>query len=207
LTAFEDFGENIKSARNLIAIYDKTARTAGLLTEDRKELLRSAVVFSLSALDAYFHQKIEDAIVPILNADIEKMPGPLGNMAMPVLEVERMLRYYNRPHEKIKAVLKDRLYTLSYMKPDKVLDAVKLLGVEDFFSKVGEEIDLEEDTIRSRLSRWAERRNQIAHEHDRIGRRRGGGRRRDIARADAESCADFIERFVNGAETVLSSEL
>ncbi len=191
----------------MIAIYDRTGSTPSLPADDRKELLRAAVVFSLSALDAYFHQTIEDAIVPILNADIEAIPGPLGNMAMPILDVERMLRYYDRPHEKIKAVLKDRIYTLSYMKPDKIVDAVKLLGIEDFLSKVSEEIELQEVTIKSRLARWAERRNQIAHEHDRVGRRRGGGRRRDIRRSDAESCADFVERFVNGAETVLSSEL
>jgi len=56
-TAKSLFDQNMKSCDHLFNLYDGIERIAS--KDENKWLLRAAIVFASSALDAYFHDKVK----------------------------------------------------------------------------------------------------------------------------------------------------
>ena len=74
-TAKSLFDKNIRSAETCVAVYDGLAKLDTILNP--KWMLRAAVVFAVSALDTYFHDKIKYRVGSF---KLDNLPKQLGNL-------------------------------------------------------------------------------------------------------------------------------
>src|SRR3990172_8855532 len=82
-TAKSIFDKNIRSAETCVAVYDGLAKLNTTLNP--KWMLRAAVVFAVSALDTYFHDKIKYRVGSFTLANL---PKQLGNLKIQLSELE-----------------------------------------------------------------------------------------------------------------------
>lgn len=167
------------------------------------ELLRSAIVSSVSAMDRYFHDLLVSKAWKLLSQAEDDVPKKLKELPIPALAVRRALEslradgtarpgYYLK--KEIQAVLHDE-YT--FQSVSGIDNAVGLLGYKKFWDSVGGKLGLSAAEAQEEIRTIARRRNQIVHEADIVLKTKGKQiSPRDISRADAEKMVGFIERFI-----------
>ncbi|MEO3998879.1 HEPN domain-containing protein [Mesorhizobium sp. CAU 1732] len=210
MTAYTDFQNSIAAANSLIAMYKELRRARGLgqrgsLTAENEDLLwlpRSAIVTSLSALDAYVHAVLYERIPHVLqtnpmpNSLAEAMVNivPIRNAqnfrdAMPVIAVTNL-------HQELANRLRDNSLTfLSYQAPEKInagYDMIGHTGIFDSVSALWPGPNSTADDLKRSLAGYVKRRNQIAHEGD----REASGAVRHIQPQYASKIAAFVENLV-----------
>ena len=210
MTAHFEFQHNIESAKNLTEMYSELRRRRGLghrgrLPPGHEELLwlpRSAVVAAISSLDAYVHAVLYDRIPRELRSDA--IPEALCDAMAGVLEIRNGKHFRGvfrimsnrKMYRALTRHLRDaKLAFQSYQRPEKIIDAYKLLGHADIFEPVanmwrGPETSSAD--IKRKLVNYVNRRNQIAHEGDRDA----NGSIRHMQPKYAIDCVDFTENFV-----------
>lgn len=210
MTIYGDFQNSISAADKLLAMYFELRRLRGLgrrgaLSAANNDLLwlpRSAVVSSLSALDAYVHAVVYDrlpyalrlspipqslceamsSIIPIKNAEGFRAAAPIIVNADSFAELSNLLRDKS-------------IAFLSYQAPEKIIAAYGLIGQNDIFDRVsaiwpGPATSSED--IKRYLANYVKRRNQIAHEGD----LEPSGVQRPMQPIYAQGCAEFVGNLV-----------
>ena len=217
MTAHRDFTNSISAADSLIAMYSELRRLRGLgqrgaLSAANQDLLwlpRSAVVASLSALDAYVHAVINErvphalrlspipqslceamaSIVPIKNAEGFRTAVPLLASTDSLAELTKQLKDRN-------------LAYLSYQAPEKIIAGYDLIGESNIFERVSATWpgpSTSADDIKRYLANYVKRRNQIAHEGDLVA----GGVSRLMQPVYAQGCAEFVSNLVSRLNRVV----
>jgi len=211
MTAYTDFRNSIASANSLTEMYKELRRSRGLgqrgrLTAENEDLLwlpRSAIVISISALDAYVHAvlyeriptvistgtlsdslaKALSSIMPIKDANTFRDALPIITSAAPQGELATRLRTKT-------------LEFLSYQAPEKIQGAYEMIGHDSVFASVSAlwpGPNSTEDDLKRILANYVKRRNQIAHEGD----REANGTVRHIQPQYADKIASFVQNLVN----------
>ena len=161
-------------------------------------LPRSAVVASLSSLDAYVHAVLYDQIPHVLRRNV--IPDSLCDAMVEIIPIKNSSSFRNalpiittaNTHIELSNLLREKTLSFrTYQAPDKVLTAYSMIGHPQIFRSVSDiwrgPMRSEAD-IRRLLSNYVRRRNQIAHEGDTMA----NGQVRPIQPDYANSCADFI---------------
>ena len=138
------------------------------------ELLRAAVVATVSALDRYIHDLVVDHAWKLLSRAEDEIPAELRKISLPVLTTKRSLERLRasdtaRPGYLVKQAIQEQLHReYTFQKPDSVLKAARMLGVKDFWREVGKRMPSKPaaGAVTDRLKEIADRRNQIVHEAD-----------------------------------------
>ena len=206
MTIYGDFQNSIAAADKLLAMYVELRRLRGLgqrgaLSSENNDLLwlpRSAVVASLSALDAYVHSVVYDrlphalrqtpipqslcdamsSILSIKNAEGFRAAAPLIASADSFAELSRLLK-------------EKTLVFVSYQAPEKIIAAYDLIGHNNIFDRVSAMWPgpaTSADDIKRSLANYVKRRNQIAHEGD----LEHGGNERPMQPVYARACKEFV---------------
>lgn len=192
-TAKTLFDKNIVSARTCVELFDGLpAPTAKLNT---KWLLRAAVVFAVSALDTYFHDKIKYRVGRFR---LSKLPPQLARVEVPLGDLEKWHRA-QRKGNVLRNWVTGRLVTRSLQSPDEIADALKLVGINGFWPAVAGNSG-SAASMKTNLNALIRRRNQIAHEGDRQQSRRSGKKLRRIGRKTVVGWIDFVQHIVNNTE-------
>lgn len=180
------------------------------------ELLRSAIVTSVSALDRYFHDLLVHYCWNILNRNEKHIPKRLKELKIPLLAVKKVIRKLkeeqaSRPGNIIKGKIQEILHReYTFQSPNDLDNAAKLLGLEDFWKKVGQEIKGKPKAgiVQDSLRKIAQRRNQIVHEADLILKTKAKEitlREINVNEVDEIKC--WVEEFVEAVEKVVKREL
>ncbi len=209
MAAFDHFNASIVASTKLISMYRDLRALRGLGERGRLDaknldllwLPRSAVVASMSALDAYVHAVIYEQIplaflkAPVPDALCDAAAGviPVKNAAtfkeaLPILTAPDSIAQLSRK-------LGDSLSFLSYQAPDKIMGGYKLIGYDTIFEDVSDLWPGPRTTandIKRTLSKYYKRRNNIAHEGDRDA----NGADRAMQPQYAKDCQDFVENLV-----------
>ena len=197
-TAKSLFDLNIRGAEECLAIYDGASSLGSALHLDW--LLRSAIVLAVSAMDAYFHDKVRYRAGKFpLNA----LPRQFAKLEVSLTELER----WDKSRRKGNVL---RRWALAHLaqKPlqtrDAIAGAMRLIGIEAFWNT------LEPDTRKRQalldtMEKIVRRRHQIAHEGDRLQSRRSGKRLRAITREETTEAIDFIKQLVQRVEDAFPS--
>jgi hypothetical protein len=206
----EQFQISIVASSSLVSIYKEARRVRGLGARGRLNTInldllwlpRSAIVASISALDAYVHHVIYDRLPKVV-----KWPTPpnilceqLANV-MPIKNAAQFkealpLLLAHDTMDKLIAVLKDKsLRFQAFQAPEKVEEAYKLIGHNHIFDDVsrlwqGPRSSARE--LKGKLNGYYRRRNQIAHEGD----LESNGQPRTIRPEYAYDCSQFISSLV-----------
>lgn len=177
------------------------------------ELLRGAVVASISALDRYLHDLVLQHCWKLLSKPESQIPNELKKIAVSVTATKRALQLLRkdpkaRPGHIVKKAIQERLHRdYTFQKPDDVLKAAKMLGVLNFWQAVADEMPgaPPKGDVISYLRNIAKRRNQIVHEADLVLKTKAKEiTLRDISRTDAGEWVDWITEFVNAIDRVVA---
>lgn len=178
------------------------------------ELLRSAIVSSVSALDRYLHDQIVQWCWSSLDQKEEDVPKALAYFPIPALEVRKLVLYVrknpkSRPGERFKALVQEELHKRPLQGPRDIEYAAKLLGISNVWRTLSEKLgdEVEPDAVKAKLSQIVRRRNQIVHEADIYLKLRGTKLHiRKITKSDAQDSVHWISEFVRAMDRVINDD-
>lgn len=217
MTAYTDFMNSIASAHSLTEMYKELRRSRGLgqrgrLTAENEDLLwlpRSAIVISISALDAYVHAVLYERIPNVISSG--NLPDPLAKALSSIMTVKDGNSFRNAlpiitsstPQAELAARLRIRtLEFSSYQAPEKIQAAYEMIGHNEIFGSVAAlwpGPNSSADDLKRILANYVKRRNQIAHEGD----REANGEVRHIQPQYADKVAGYVQRLVNRLNRVV----
>lgn len=199
-SALDPFHISISRIRDLIAIHNsvKSQSTSAL---DLSDILRAALVLSVSALDYYVHEVVKLGMLEIHRGNRPEPPGfsrfqiSLGS-ARQAMNVSSNIDYW------LENEIQQRHSYKSFQQPDKIADAIRLISGQKLWQEVGNVIGKSATDIKKELNIIVERRNKIAHEAD-IDPTLGLGNRWSISESMVIDAIDFIEEVVNTIHSIL----
>lgn len=159
-------------------------------------------MFAVSAFDAYVHQKLierldasfpnpyPEELIEVAKGLFREKPGILFDTALAP-----------DPKRELLASFDAEIHRRTFQHPGAVQDAFRMMGVNDIWTEVAEEIDYKEDRLRKDVAQLIKRRDQIVHEADFDA---DANRARSIQRWYVEWCLDFFQEIVTAIESVMS---
>ena len=178
------------------------------------ELLRSAVVATVSGLDRYMHDLVVCHSWALLRRPEAAIPTELRRLALPVLATKNALEKLRsspkaRPGHLVKVALQEHLHRdFTFQRPDDVAKAARMLGVEDFWSEIAKQMPgtPPKAQIIDKLRTITTRRNQIVHEADIVRKTKAKKiTLQDITRATAEDWCGWTRALVAAIDKVVAA--
>lgn len=159
------FLANMRDADNLNIIHDFLSKMEVPMSFD--DILRSKIVYSVSAFDKFIHDLVRIGMVHIYAG--KRAPTP-KYLAEPIsLSIAQQLATTLTPPPEVvfeQAILA-KLKNLSFQYPDKVADGLSYIWDEKHkWQRIANGIGLDESVTRTTLRLIAGRRNAIVHEAD-----------------------------------------
>ena len=193
-TAQSLFDMNMKSADECLKLHDGISK---LETNLRISwLLRGIIVFSISALDAYFHDKIRYRAGRY--GKLEELPPSLSKFTIPVGDLKGF-QDATRKGNVIRNWVVERYSRRPLQTRQDIADALKIVGITDLWPII-EPNSTDRDELFKKLADFGRRRNAIAHEGDRKQFRSSGKKVRGIDREYAIDCMAFARDLVEKVE-------
>ncbi|POF95274.1 HEPN domain-containing protein [Pseudomonas putida] len=167
-TAIEAANSCISRSKNLLRASSDPANEA-----IRDDLVRSALVMAISAMDSYMHWMVFQEIIAV--SKNAKLPKLLAKLDIPFSDVAaladamiegRRAGKETRPWNALKNTAQKQLLYKTFQSFDQVKTAMSMAGVVDGWAKTAKVLKVKVDDIRDRLNPLVHRRNQIAHEGD-----------------------------------------
>jgi hypothetical protein len=183
------FDLNIESAKECIKQHRGLQVLQSKLNTDW--LLRAAVVFAVSALDAYFHDKVKYRIGKFR---LDNMPQALARFEIELKELQKWSKS-RRKGNLIRNWVSDYLATRPLQRQEAIADALRMAGIDGFWSTIEANPALRKKLVDT-FDQLIKRRNQIAHEGDRKTSRRSGKTLRAISEQQVQDWIDWAISFV-----------
>ena len=178
------------------------------------EILRSALVTAVSAVDRYLHD-----IVVMKSLDLLKQsdcPKRLSAMQIALCDVERIIQKSlasrkndqkkTRPRTILKDTIREILHKESFQGFESIGTALSMAGIDKGWTKLKKILDMEVPEIKKRINGIVNRRNRIVHEGD-IAR---GPKPREIKLNEIKSPSiqkdiEWLKSFVLAVQKILES--
>ena len=192
-SAFDQFRISISRVRDLIAVHN-SVRVISTPALDLSDILRAALVLSVSALDYYVHEVVRLEMLEIYSGSRSEPPAfsrfqvSLGSTR----SLDNLLEDEIRQRHSYK----------SFQQPDNIAEAIRLIADKKLWEEVGNLMDRPAKDIKQELSIIVDRRNKIAHEAD-IDPTFDLGNRWSINEELVNDAVDFIEQVVESIHSIL----
>lgn len=188
------FDLNIESAQECIDMFDGLSTLKVSMKLDW--LLRASIVFVVSALDTYFHDKIKYKAGKF---SLDSLPTQLANFQVPIKNLAKW-GSSTRKGNVLRNWVTDYYSVRPLQAPAAISDALKLVGYEGCWDKISPKNE-DKKALQATFNNLVKRRNQIAHEGDREQHRNSGKKLRKIDRAETEAAVSFAKDLVAKFET------
>lgn len=189
------FDKNIQSAKDSLALYGAIVKLSPQGV-DLDWVLRAAVVFTVSALDTYFHDKVKYRVG---RYTLENLPPALAKFQIEIGELSAW-KTAIRTGNVLRNWVVNYLSTRPLQSPDAIADALKLANIQSLWNTI-EPNQSDRDAMLAKLNALIKRRNQISHEGDRMTSRRSGKALRAISEKQVTDWIEFAEDLVRRVET------
>lgn len=161
--AIDSFDESIQRTIELGGLYT-AIRNLTTPVVDATDILRSQIVFAVSALDNLIHEitvygilEIYDGARPTTDA-YDKFHIPLSGLTYSAK--------YVLDRNTLEAIVREKHGYLAFQRPDKIADAIRLFSPVALWNEVSKVIGEDTKRVKERLNLVVDRRNKIAHEAD-----------------------------------------
>lgn len=179
------------------------------------ELLRSAIVASVSALDRLLHDLVVKHSWKLLTQPEEDIPKPLKTLPISAVDTRKAIEHLRkdptaRPGNLVKRAIQEKLHRdYTFQTPDSVLQAGKMLGIDDFWARVANKMHPRpsKKALIDRLRSITQRRNQIVHEADLVRTNRQQPSLRAITLTEARDHVDWMRRFGTAVDKVVEENV
>lgn len=195
--ALDQFDRNIARARSLAGLSTSLSHLTTPAV-DTTDLLRAALVLSVSALDHFVHEFARIGMIEIHRNGRSAPPAHL-QFKVTLAAVREAQLEVSGTGWLDQAVRKAHRW-LSFQDPDKLADAVRLISPVNLWECVARELTSDVATTKAKLRAIVDRRNKIAHEADMDPT--NPGERWPIDDALVASAIDFIESMVRAIHKV-----
>jgi RiboL-PSP-HEPN len=185
------FKFNIAEARNLTALYDylEVSMKSPLSFDD---LLRSQIVYSVSAFDKLIHDIIRIGMVEIFVGRRSPTPAYLAESIAISTHNELISATIPPPAYIFEQAIFRKLKIISYQEPSKIAEGLSYIWEEkQKWQKISAEIGLSDKDVKTQLKLIANRRNTIVHESD-IDI--SSNSKYPIDKNDCKAITDFLEQ-------------
>lgn len=160
------FNSNIVDARNLAGLHAHLTSTVQVpLSFD--DLLRSQIVYAVSAFDKLMHDLIRIGMVEIFKG-IRPVTGKYQSEPIPMQIHSAIVNASNPSADSIfeQAIFR-KLKIISFQEPSKVADGLSYIWDESQkWQKIAARMSVDDNTVRTTLKLIIDRRNGIVHEAD-----------------------------------------
>lgn len=187
------FTKNMESADACLALYDGVSKLKTQLQIDW--VLRAGIVFVVSALDTYFHDKVKYRVG---RSSLKNLPPALAKFEIPLGDLTKW-DDAKRKGNMIRNWITRYLSTRPLQSPQAIADALKLASISALWDTI-EPDTTQRKALLKQFDELVRRRNQIAHEGDREQSRRSGKKLRRITRDQLIAAIKFANDLVNKVE-------
>ncbi|HEY6169863.1 MAG TPA: HEPN domain-containing protein [Verrucomicrobiae bacterium] len=194
-TALSLFEMNMESVHDTVKLYDGI-KTLGV-SLDYDWLLRGAVVFLVSALDAYFHDRIKYGVSRLSG---DSMPEALRKHRITIGDLADW-QASRRKGNVIRNWIADHLSTIPLQSPDRIAEYMKYVGIDGFWNQVEPDHGKKKKLLK-KLGLIFRRRNQIAHEGDRLAGRKSGKKLRHIDEIEVKEWSAWIDKLIHDIDSM-----
>jgi len=195
--AFEQFNSNIKAVKEMDALYHHL--TSDLkLPNDLSDILRSQLVYAVSALDKLIHELVKTGMLQAFinhRTKTSKLNSfsisleTYNNIQQTSQQQPNTLQLETPEYFFEQEIIVKHKY-LAFQEPDKIADALSFIWEEkQKWQKIALLFNASDDDIKKRLKSIVSRRNQIVHEAD-IDLQTN--LRKSIEERDIKEAVDFI---------------
>lgn len=194
-TAASLFDKNIESASHCLTLYDGII---GLNPKgvDLEWILRAGVVFVVSALDTYFHDKVKYRVGKY---SLHNIPPALAKLEIQISSISAW-DGAKRKGNVLRNWVTDHLATKPLQSPERIAESLKLAGIDGIWATIEPDNNGRKQLL-DKFGALIKRRNQIAHEGDREQSRKSGKKVRNITRAYLVESIAFASEIVERIET------
>lgn len=195
------FVANMRDADALTGIYDYLAGTVGeAISFD--DLLRSKIVYSVSAFDKLMHDLIRIGIVQTYAGSRTATPKYI-NEPIPLGVSQQLSSTITPPPEILfEQFIRAKLKILSFQDPDKLSDGLSYIWQESQkWQKIAAHLGIPETTAKTTLRLIANRRNAIVHEADLDPIT---GQKLSITKEESINIATFLSNLGNAICTLVT---
>jgi hypothetical protein len=175
------------------------------------DLLRSAHVFSVSALDRYVHERVCKGVIAAyrkggLSKEQKEFSIPL-TLALDLAEAIRVAHKNKkkvRPANEIRKAIQEMLHSRPFQSWRDIEYAFKLIGINGLAGKIQQSKGLSDITpFKKQLGKVVERMHKIVHEGDLPRHARGGyAKKVPIERKFVSNSLDYIDELVQELERI-----
>jgi hypothetical protein len=190
------FDKNIVSAQECITLYQ------GMKALDTNLqihwILRAAVVFTLSAIDAYVHDKVKYRVGRFDFKKMSDVPDALGKFKIQIANLPKWDKS-KRKGTVVSGWVTDYFSYRPLQKSEDIANALRLIGIDKLWERVEPNLKQRKILI-DKIKALGKRRNQIAHEGDRQKSRKSGKKLNDINDTQVNAWITFAKSLVDKIE-------
>lgn len=192
--ALDQFRISISRVRDLIAVHNSVnAQSTNAL--NLSDILRAALVLSVSALDYYVHEVVRLGMLEIHRGNRSE-PTAFSRFQISLGSARQDLNIW------LEDEIRQRHSYKSFQQPDNIADAIRLISDKKLWQEVGILMGKPAKEIKQQLSIIVDRRNKIAHEAD-IDPTLGLGNRWRIDEILVNDAVNFIEQVVESIHAII----
>ncbi|MDO9215234.1 MAG: HEPN domain-containing protein [Methylococcales bacterium] len=171
--AFNQFNNNIKSVKELEILHYHLISEMQL-PNDLSDILRSQLVYAVSALDKLIHELVRIGMLQSFLG--QRLKTNKFNTFSISLETYNKIQQLSQSTEILQLERPEHFFEqeiiakhkhLAFQDPDKIADALSFIWEEkQKWQKIAHSLTMSDDYIKKRLKNIVSRRNQIVHESD-----------------------------------------
>ncbi len=208
MSAHTSFKQTIGRAQRLINLHHGL-NPRGQPRKEYADILRSAVVIAVSAMDAYLHEKIPEKIAKLVRFKKGKaLPGKLVETIKANIPHDRLIEIFfeERPLTHIVSVVRKSMEDRTYQNAGKIEDVLRMLGLDDLWFLIAKELRISKDEAKIFIQPFVERRHLIVHRGD-LGTRKTKHKLKPMTRPYAQLCINRIEKFVEVIDALIERKV
>ena len=161
--ALDLFDANIRRSQGLTDIFRAMdSQTTGAL--DLTDILRAALVMSVSALDHFIHEIVRLGMLEAYRAERVRTSAFLRFQ----VSLESIIEATSGlvPETRLESQIRERHGYQTFQTPDQIADAIRLISNAALWNNVSVNLGVERRELTETLTLIVQRRNKIAHEAD-----------------------------------------
>lgn len=159
---FKQFCDNIANIRTKFNIFDTLNKEGH--NEEAEDILRSQVVFLMSALDFYMHEIVKYCLLQIFKGDRQKT-NSYKNVAVSIEVVEKALKNPESV-DWLSEDISHRNSHQAFMSSSEIKRILSLISTKKIYNDIENELNMSRQ-LSNKLEEVYKRRNKIAHQADR----------------------------------------
>ena len=196
LRAKQDFDSSHQRVQNIHALYKHLKNDLHFQSSFLDDLLRSEIVYMVSALDKFIHDIVKIGILESYNG-IRPKTAALNNFSINLAQMDLITNPgpTSSTNQILESIIVENHKHLSFQDPDKITGALSLIWLEQHkWQKIASLLAKNESDVKIELKNIVIRRNQIVHEAD-INLFTNSTQ--NISESDIEHQTDFITNIVH----------